>query len=263
MKKGALGHNVPNRDLRITKGHALYLDGVLIPVEFLVNHRSIIWDDHAREVEVFHIELAAHDVLLANGAAAESYRDDGNRWLFRNANSFWHEPPKPPCAPVLTGGSQVDAAWQRILGRSGHRPGLPITSDPDLHLLVNDRRVDVRCLCNGVYAFRVPVAPQTVRIGSRAGAQDELGLARDPRLLGVALRRVVFWRGQRPAVIEAGDGLLCNGFHAYEAEIGFRWTDGNGLLPARFLSEDITDIDLHIASTTQYPLLQDAVPAAA
>ena len=45
VRKGALADNVPHRDLRVTKGHALYIDDVLIPVEFLVNHRSIIWDD--------------------------------------------------------------------------------------------------------------------------------------------------------------------------------------------------------------------------
>ena len=59
------------------QGHSLFLDGVLIPVEFLVNHRSIQWDDRAREVSIYHIELATHDVLLADGAPAESYRDDG------------------------------------------------------------------------------------------------------------------------------------------------------------------------------------------
>jgi hypothetical protein len=82
-------------------------------VEFLVNHRSIIWDDRAQEVSIYHIELDTHDVLLAAGAPAESYRDDGNRWLFRNANSGWDHSPKPPCAPVLTGGPIVDAAWRR------------------------------------------------------------------------------------------------------------------------------------------------------
>ena len=73
----------------MTKGHSFHLDGVLIPVEFLVNHRSILWDDRAQEVSIYHIELETHDVLLANGAAAESYRDDGNRWLFQNANTGW------------------------------------------------------------------------------------------------------------------------------------------------------------------------------
>ena len=40
--KGALADNVPHRDLRVTKGHSLYIDGVLIPVEELINHRSIL-----------------------------------------------------------------------------------------------------------------------------------------------------------------------------------------------------------------------------
>ena len=126
----------------MTKGHSLYIDRVLIPVEFLVNHRSILWDDRAQEVSIYHIELEDHEVLIANGTAAESYRDDGNRWLFRNANVAWSFPPKEPCAPVLTGGPVVDAIWQRLLERSGTRPGFPLTDDPGLHLLVDGPRVD-------------------------------------------------------------------------------------------------------------------------
>ena len=86
-----------------------------------MNHRSILWDDRAQEVTVFHLELDAHDVLIANGAAAESYRDDGNRWLFQNANAGWNQPPKAPCAPVVTGGALVDAVWRRLLDRAGPR----------------------------------------------------------------------------------------------------------------------------------------------
>jgi hypothetical protein len=89
VRKGALADNVPHTDLHVTKGHCLYLDRVLIPVEFLVNHKTILWDDRAQEVEIYHVELETHDVLIANGAPAESYRDDGNRWLFHNANSGW------------------------------------------------------------------------------------------------------------------------------------------------------------------------------
>ena len=135
VRKDALGDNVPHHDLRITKGHSLFLDGVLIPVECLINHRSIAWDDHAQEVEFYHIELSSHDVLLANGARAETYRDDGNRWLFRNANSGWDLPPLEPCAPILTGGPIVDAIWRRLLDRSGPRPAMPLTGDADLHRL--------------------------------------------------------------------------------------------------------------------------------
>jgi hypothetical protein len=142
VRKGALGDNVPYQDLRVTKGHSLYLDDVLIPVEFLVNHKTILRDDRAQEVEIYHVELDSHDVLIANGAPAESYRDDGNRWLFQNANVGWHLPPQDPCAPVLTGGPVVDAAWRRLLDRAGPRDLPPLTDDPDLHLIVDGVRVE-------------------------------------------------------------------------------------------------------------------------
>ena len=119
VRKGALADNVPHHDLRVTKAHSLYIDDVLIPVEFLVNHRTILWDDRAQEVEIYHVELESHDVLIANGAPAESYRDDGNRWLFQNANAGWDLPPQEPYAPVLTGGPVVDAVWRRLLDRAG------------------------------------------------------------------------------------------------------------------------------------------------
>src|SRR6185437_8984027 len=122
VRKGALADNVPHHDLRITKGHSLFIDDALIPIEFLVNHRSILWDDRAREVAIYHVELATHDVIIANGVPAETYRDDGNRWLFQNANSGWHLPPQEPCAPVLTGGPVVDAIWRRLLERAGPQP---------------------------------------------------------------------------------------------------------------------------------------------
>ena len=160
VRRGALGPNVPYYDLHVTKGHALFIDDVLIPVEFLVNHRSILWDDQAREVSLYHVELETHDVLLANGAPAESYRDDGNRWLFRNANAGWDQPEKSPCAPVLTGGPVVDAVWQRLLARSGPRPGLPLTDDPDLHLVVDGVRVDgARAGDRCVFRLRAGAAP--------------------------------------------------------------------------------------------------------
>ena len=265
VRKGALAHNVPNRDLRITKGHALYLDGVLIPVEFLVNHRSILWDDRAQEVQVYHIELAVHDVLLANNAPAESYRDDGNRWLFRNSNDGWQQAAKPACAPVLTGGPVVDAVWRRLLARSGKRPGLPLTDEPDLHLLVNGRRMNGTPGRNGVHVFRLPASPDTVRVVSRAGAQDELGLARDPRVLGVALQRIILWRGRHPIIVEADNPTLCHGFHAFEPDNGFRWTDGNAVLPASLFAGagKNCELELHVASTTHYPMLREAAGMAA
>ena len=252
--KGALADNVPRLDLRVTKGHSFYIDDVLIPVEFLVNHRSILWDDRAQEVQLYHIELATHDVLIANGAPAESYRDDGNRWLFRNANTGWDQPAKPPCAPVLTGGKVVDAAWRRLLDRAGPRPGLPLTDDPDLHLLVDGQRVDAINRHDDEYMFRLPRRPHSVRLCSHAAVPQELGLARDARPLGVAVRRIALARPGRQRTIAADAPSLRDGFHAFEAALGIRWTDGDATVPAALFA----DLDgpamlvVQLGGTTRY-----------
>ena len=257
IRKGALGDNVPNRDLHVTKGHSLFLDNVLIPVEFLVNHRSIIWDDFAREIEIYHIELETHDVLLANGAPAESYRDDGNRWLFRNSNAAWNQEPQEPCAEILTGGPIVDAIWLRLLERAGSRPGLPLTEDPDLHLLIDGERADGTARGDGTYVFRLPNVPATARIVSRAGIPQELGLARDGRMLGVAISRILMRQGRTLRAIEADAASLCDGFHLFEPHNVHRWTNGDAALPDTLFADLSGPCTLHFTVTcaTRYPLL--------
>ena len=259
VRKGALADNVPCRDLHVTKGHSLFIDGVLIPVEELVNHRSIVWDDRAQEVAIYHVELETHDVLLADGAPAESYRDDGNRWLFRNANSEWHLPPQSPCAPVLTGGAVVDAIWRRLLERAGPRPGVPLTDDPDLHLLVDGRRVDAVSAAGLRRAFRLADRPESVRILSRSAVPRELGLARDPRMLGVGLRRIQVTQAARIRVADADDTRLTDGFHEFESINGFRWTDGDAAIPAELFAGlgGPLEVVLELGATTRY--LDDGV----
>jgi antigen 43 len=255
VRKGALAENVPNQDLHVTKAHSLYIDNVLIPVEFLVNHKTILWDDRAQEVEIYHVELDSHDVLLANGAAAESYRDDGNRWLFQNANAGWHLPPQQPCAPVLTGGPVVDAAWQLLMDRAGPRRLPPMTDDPDLHLIVDGQRLDAVETTGLVRVFRLAGRPGNVQIASREVVPAELGIARDPRSLGVALRRIVLRQGNRFEMLNAQDAGLADGFHDYEETNGLRWTNGCATLPvARFARFDgAMEVVLTLATTTRYP----------
>lgn len=254
VRKGALADNVPFADLHVTKGHSLWFDDMLIPVEFLVNHRSILWDDRAQEVSLFHIELATHDVLIANGAPAESYRDDGNRWLFRNANPGWQAPPQPPCAPVLTGGEPVDRVWRQLLDRAGSRPGVPLTGEPDLHLLVDGVRVEPCRTRHGGYEFAVPSDMRDVRLMSRAASPQELGLARDPRILGVAVRRLSVTQAAQQWTLEADDARLLNGFHGFEPADGIRWTDADAQIPACLFAQMTAPGTLHVqlAGSTRY-----------
>ncbi len=257
VRKGALADTVPHRDLRVTKGHSLYLDGALIPVECLVNHRSILWDDRAQEVAIYHVELATHDVLIADGAPAESYRDDGNRWLFQNSNGGWAGPPQEPCAPVLTGGPLVDRAWRRLLDRAGPRPGPALTDNPDLHLVVDGNRLEATSRHGEAYLFHLPATPSAVRLVSRAGAPAELGTARDPRVLGIAVRRIAVRQEGRFRVLHAVDTSLVEGFHPFEPVNGLRWTDGNAALPKALFASFHGPIELvlHVGCTAQYPLL--------
>jgi hypothetical protein len=85
----ALDGRTPHADLYLSPGHALYLFGVLIDVRYLVNGRSIIAGQYAEALtlDYFHIELEDHDVVLAEGAAAETYGGD-SRQGFDNAEEY-------------------------------------------------------------------------------------------------------------------------------------------------------------------------------
>src|SRR5216683_1399869 len=62
----ALGPNMPHRDLWLSPDHALFIDGVLIPVRYLINDATIV-QEHRDEVTYWHVELDQHEVILAEG----------------------------------------------------------------------------------------------------------------------------------------------------------------------------------------------------
>ncbi|MBR0682349.1 hypothetical protein GXW74_17795 [Roseomonas eburnea] len=85
IRAGALGPGVPVRDLRVSPEHALFLDGQLVPAGLLVNGRTILREIWCPNVTYYHLELASHGLVVADGAVAETYLDDGNRHLFDNS----------------------------------------------------------------------------------------------------------------------------------------------------------------------------------
>jgi hypothetical protein len=144
------------------------------------------------------------------------------------------------------------------MDRAGPHPGVPLTDDPDLHLLVDGDRVEAASRL-GAHIFRLPSRPSSVRIVSRAGIPAELGLARDPRLLGIAVQRIALRQGTRFRVLEAADALLEEGFHAFEPDNGQRWTDGDAGVPSGLFDgfDGPTELVLHVGCTTRYPLLAE------
>src|SRR4029077_7965519 len=61
-------------DLYVTGGHALLIDGVLVPAELLINGTTITRDEDREydELELFHVKLESQDVIYAEGAPAET-----------------------------------------------------------------------------------------------------------------------------------------------------------------------------------------------
>ncbi|MEY8841548.1 Hint domain-containing protein [Cribrihabitans sp. XS_ASV171] len=87
VRAGALGDGLPHTDLVLTADHALILDGLAINAGALVNGTSIAWepmDSLPERVTYYHVETEDHDVILANGAAAETYVDYVQRRVFDN-----------------------------------------------------------------------------------------------------------------------------------------------------------------------------------
>jgi len=122
IRAGALAPGVPERDLLLSPRHALYLDGVLVEAASLVNGRTIFADTTIREITYHHVELDSHDIVLAEGCAAESYLDTGTRQDFEGEASGGHAGvagAAARCAPLVLA-SDAPAAVRRRLGAAAH-----------------------------------------------------------------------------------------------------------------------------------------------
>lgn len=93
----------------------------------------------------------------------------------------------------------------RLPDRSGPRLGLPLTEDPDVHLLVDGHRLDPVLRRGSTYAFRLRGRPLGARIISRVRIPTKLGTNRDPHPLGMPLQRIFLCQGARLRVIEADE----------------------------------------------------------
>jgi hypothetical protein len=120
----AIAQNIPTRDLFVSPGHAIFIDGVLIHAARLLNGVTITQVPSLPEITYFHVELANHEVILAENCPAETYRGECFRLQFQNAESFsalypGAKAPENFSAPVLTTGLHLAAILRRLRARAG------------------------------------------------------------------------------------------------------------------------------------------------
>ncbi len=123
INAGAFAPHIPMRNLRLSPGHAIYMDGVLFEAAALVNGTSIVRETEAQIVTYHHVELENHDVLLAEGLPAESF--SGDRAMFEGAGPLVLHPDfaqsGPRCLPLITEGKLLEDMRRVLTFRASRR----------------------------------------------------------------------------------------------------------------------------------------------
>jgi hypothetical protein len=126
INAGALGDNMPARDLFVTNAHAIFLDGVLVPVGSLVNGKTISFDERAGvdALEYFHVEFDGHDVIDAEGALCESHRDAAmqacaTEFAFHGGRSQFASHLRSAIAPLIDRRRPLDRIRDGLEARAG------------------------------------------------------------------------------------------------------------------------------------------------
>ena len=97
IAKDAFGEKRPTRDLFVSPDHALTAttaegEEILVPAFAFLNGATVT-QPHADTVTYWHVELdSGHDILLAEGLAAESYLNCGNRGFFAGGEAVPMDP---------------------------------------------------------------------------------------------------------------------------------------------------------------------------
>jgi T5SS/PEP-CTERM-associated repeat protein len=193
IEAGAFGEGLPRRDLWLSPGHYIAVDGVLMPICVLINGHSVVQVAQER-FEYWHVELNAHDVILANGLPAESYLDTGNRTGFSNWGAFVEAHPDfeprhwaETCLPLVLEGPMVAAAKAKLLARLA-KLGRGMTRDADAHISVDGHRVEPIRLSETKLAFVLHAGGREIALRLRTFIPAHTVVeSSDPRALGLCV----------------------------------------------------------------------------
>jgi hypothetical protein len=88
---GCLGEGLPHTDLTVTADHGMLVEGVICHAGALVNGTTITrvpLSEMGETYTVYHVETEEHEIILANGAPAETFIDNVSRRVFDNFAEF-------------------------------------------------------------------------------------------------------------------------------------------------------------------------------
>ncbi|WP_410210272.1 Hint domain-containing protein [Aquirhabdus sp.] len=247
VQAGAFGHDLPYADLWLSPAHSVGLnlvEDIFIPAFCLTNGTSVRQMD-VDQVTYWHVELENHDALIANGLAAESYFDCGNRDWFQSGTDV--DPDQKPGnletdygRPVVMGGVVLDAVRAQLRKRA-EKLGWVTTRDQDLHLLVNGKRID-GVITGNVAEFQIPAHAQNVKLMSNIFTPaDHLVTGGDKRKLGVFINKLHFDGIRVNKEVAVDDPRLNAGFYPTEVAAdgtAQRWTNGCLSLPESLWSRN-------------------------
>jgi hypothetical protein len=194
IQAGAFAPGAPARDLWVSPKHAVFVEGVLIQVEQLVNGATIA-QVPLQSVEYWHVELDSHDVIFAEGLAAESYLDSGNRaGFFHNGGEYLEAHPdfKPKhwtdtCVPLVFEGAILAGVKSGLLARA-LTLGYCLTADADLHIVAAGERIEPLFGNERRVAFVIPPARTQLELRCRGFTPAHINAASgDRRRLGVCV----------------------------------------------------------------------------
>ncbi len=247
VMRGAFGKAQPHRDLYLSPDHAVFVDGLLIPVRHLINGTTIE-QMKVKQVVYYHVELPHHDVLIAEGLAAESYLDTGNRGdldtgdragVFNLHPAFGGSKARfeDSVAPLAVDEAVIRPIWERLETRSRALgfsvPERVFTDDPALHLRIGERVVRPLMPAPNCFTFILPAGFGPIRLSSRSGyPTDARPWLDDRRKLGVCLARIICQETIGPREIPLDHPDLTEGWWQVEAtpNQSRRWTNGDALL---------------------------------
>ncbi len=184
-------------------------------------------------VEYWHVELDAHDVILAEGLPAESYLDCGNRSAFANGGAFVEAHPDfmprhwaDTCLPLVREGRQVVATKASLLARLFEQ-GHSIDHEADAHIIVDGLRVEPARRTERRLTFVLPAGGRDITLRSNVFVPKHMiAESVDDRELGLCVDEL-----QIDGLTVALDDEATCGPGWREAEYGdrrftHRWTTG-------------------------------------